>query len=247
MSESDVSSSKSYLSHAKKVDEFETYATVKALHYLCTNPPEMSDSNFSKIQEILLDYSNTVTDNKLQAFIKTKIKKEMFENSGQELSEDSQHVLLELLVLLVVGKSEKLPLTTRLVFNFVRLIKQKKQFLESCFTSDAGASDLMDCILLQVKGLKVDESDIKVQQCNSEDERHDMLVEWLSGMFEVREDSQYKEAFKSLAIAYLSAHGYNEKIVADCVQRQKEFRKDERRNRAPILESLTRLLELKRF
>ena len=93
-----------------------------------------------------------------------------------------------------------------------------------------------------MKGLSVDDSDIKAQECNCEDVRHDMLVEWLSGMYEVKNHSLYQDAFKSLAVAFLSAHRYDENIIADCVQNQIEFRKDERRNRAPILESLTSLL-----
>ena len=111
------------------------------------------------------------------------------------------------------------------------MIEQKKQFLENCFQTDAVIKDLTNCILLQVKGLSVDDSDIKAQECNCEDVRHDMLVEWLSGMYEVKDHLLYKDAFKSLAIAFLSAHRYDENIIADCVQNQIEFRKDDRRNK----------------
>ena len=98
---------------------------------------------------------------------------------------------------------------------------------------------MISCILLQVKGLRLDNSDIKNQECNCSDERHQLLVEWLSSMYEVRNEVKYKLAYNSLAVAFLSAHRYEENVIADCVQRQKLFRKDESRNRAPILQSLT--------
>ena len=171
---------------AKENDVFEKYATVKALFYLCTNPPEMDGTQFTNIKDRLLDYSKAVTDDKLHAIIQELINKDVFEKSNQEVSEDTKHILLEMLVLIVVGKSEKFPSTTKLVFEYVKLIEQKKQFLENCFQTDVGIKDLTNCILLQVKGLSVDDSDIKAQECNCEDVRHDMLVEWLSGMYEVK-------------------------------------------------------------
>ena len=218
---------------------FDTYVTVKALYYLSTDPPEVNNQKFSNIKETLLDYSNNVTDYKLQTFIRTNITKDIFEKSSKTFSEESQHVLLEQLVILVVGKSEKFSSTTKLVFDFVNVIENKKQFLEDCLQSDDGVADLISCILLQVKGLKLDNSDIKNQECNCSDERHQLLADWLSGMYQVKDEEKYKQAYNSLAVAFLSVHRYEENVIADCVQRQKLFRKDENRNRAPILQSLT--------
>ena len=79
----------------KDDDVFEKYATVKALFYLCTNPPEIDDTQFTNIKDRLLDYSKAVTDDKLQAIIQERINKEVFENSNQEFSEDAKHTLLE--------------------------------------------------------------------------------------------------------------------------------------------------------
>ena len=97
----------------KDDDVFEKYATVKALFYLCTNPPEIDDTQFTNIKDRLLDYSKAVTDDKLQAIIQDFINKDVFEKSNQEFSEDTKHILLEMLVLIVVGKSEQFPSTTK--------------------------------------------------------------------------------------------------------------------------------------
>ena len=98
---------------AKENDVFEKYATVKALFYLCTNPAEIDDTQFPNIKDRLLDYSKAVTDDKLQAIIQDFINKDVFEKSNQEFSEDTKHILLEMLVLIVVGKSEQFPSTTK--------------------------------------------------------------------------------------------------------------------------------------
>ena len=215
---------------------------MKGIYYLCTNQSEINETNFSKIKEKFFDYSNAVTDNKLQTFVKTNIKKEIFGKSSEILTEDNQLILLEMLVLMVVGKGDKLPSTTKLVFDFVTQLEHKKQFLEECFKSDESAKDLINCILLQVKDLRLDDDDIKEVKCNCDDERHQLLVEWLSNLFEVKDEEKYKEAFNSLAIAFIKTHGYDEHVVADCVQRQTEFRKEGKRNKAPIMESLISLL-----
>ena len=77
------------------IDPFEVYTTVKALYYLSTNPSEINETKFSKIKEILLDYSNAVRDNKLQTFINTYIKKEFFSKSREIFSEEEKLILLE--------------------------------------------------------------------------------------------------------------------------------------------------------
>ena len=158
------------------------------------------------------------------------------------MAEENQLILLELLVLMVIGKGDKFPSTTKLVFDFVKLIESKKQFLEECFQSDEGAKDLINCILLQVKDLRIDKDDIKEKKCNCDEETHQLLVEWLSNLFEVKDEEKYKEAFHSLAIAFIKTHEYDEHVVADCVQRQAEFRKEGKRNKAAIMESLISLL-----
>ena len=221
---------------------FETYATTKALSYLCKFPPENIDTEFKKIKDLFFDESNKLLDHKLQDFIKISIKPNYFGKTSKFLTEENQHQVLELLVLIVVGKSQKFPLTTKVVFDFVTLIEHKKQFLEECFQSDDGVTDLVNCILLQVQGLRLRDNDIKNEVCNCSDKRHQLLVEWVSNLFEVKEEEKYQQAFKSLAIAYLQVHGYKENVIADCIQRQNEFRKDDRRYRAPILESIITLL-----
>ena len=237
-----VQSSQSDMTTTREDIVFEAYTKIKSLSYLCINPLEDNNASFPKIKETFLNQSNEVLDYELQKFMKTNIKPNFFGQKSEHFSEEDQRVLLEILVLLVVGKSETFPLTTKLVFDFVKLIEHKREFLEECFQSDDGVKDLINCILLQVKDLTLDKADIEDEMCNCEDEKHQILVEWTSSMFEVKEEAQYKEAFDALAIAFLSVHHYDEKLVADCVQRQKEFRKDSRRNRAPILESLISLL-----
>ena len=220
---------------------------------MCTKPQEIEDKNFTKIKEKFLDNSNTVIDDKLQEFVKTKIKKGFFGKSSEIFQEDNKLILLELLVLMVVGKGEKLPSTTKLVFDFVSLVKNKKQFLEECFQSDDGVKDLISCILFLVQDLRIvnndkDKAKDDDKECNCDNEKHQLLVEWVSSLFEVKEEPKYKDAFKSLAVEFLSVHKYNKNIVADCVQTSLEFRKDGRRNRSPILQSLTSFLpETKRF
>ena len=221
---------------------FQAYIMSKALCFLCNYPPESIDAKFQKVNDTFLDESKIVLDNKVQNFIKTNINVSFFGKTSKSLAEEDQHVVLQMLVLIVVGKSEKLPLTTKLVFDNVKLIEHKKQFLENCFTSDDGATDLINCILFQVQGLRLNDDDIKEEVCNCNDEKHQLLVEWVSNLFEVKDEVKYRSSFKSLAVAFLTVHRYKENVIADCVQRQDEFRKDGRRYRAPILESLTTLL-----